>query len=1759
MPRAPRPPCPRPSGHDPTARAARPISSDGVLIPHSPVPRRPGSRGSLRARSVSSASAERSAQAADRNAGACTASAVARGGMRRQPVQRGPRAQASAATPDASPSPQKGSRYTKATFPAQEEPGNRNRDYIVGSVRRTTVDRRRAAGAKGIRDRMESVGPDAGSARAPSPQDDAVAAEGDAAEVARYAERLLNEGHKRWEGDRCPICFLFIGLPIDEHAKMNICCMKLVCNGCGLAAQQRGLRGCAFCRTPHPSDETDDASTLAMVQKRVSKGDAEAIFHLGQRYFHGAFGLTKDVPRAVELWSEAAVLESLNAHYSLGITYYDGDDVQEDKPKGIRHWREAAIKGHVFSRHMLGYNDFNNGDHELAVQHWMISAKMGDEDSLNDIKKTFMDGHATKAQYAEALRGYGDAVEEMKSHQREEAKRLGNFGIGGLAPPSLALVRGATGLSPGRRGGENGAAPVPSAVLIRARDVIHKKIYLVLFQNVDCRIRSIWWRSLCRRLHGLVSPRPTAVLSSGQDALRRGRTVLARCHLLSEGRDFGTSTRRGAGDGQMLSWGRRRLAEPAAPPAAVAFDQDDFGSCVVAMISCPGRRGGGGGAEDGAAPIPVLDPGVSTMPACAVIPWCPLCRPTSATPPAPEPYPWAARPEERAELVGRQLGSSIDPAPSLLRQVRLLPPIPIASRELAAGTDRFPERVRGSFRRTRKQMAARPALLPLPPDCPSLCALDTLAACLGNVSSQRAVGPDAGTPSQDDGAAAGGADDRSADAAEVARYSERLLSEGHERWEGHRCPICFLFIGFPMDQHAKMNVCCMKLVCKGCELAAHQRGIYDRCPFCRTPHPSDEASTLAMIQKRVRKGDATAIYHSAGQYHCGYLGLTKDRPRVIELLTESAELGSVDAHCCLGDMYYNGDAVKEDKPKGIRLWQKAAMKGDVGSRHNLGIAEFNNGNDELAVGHWMISAKMGYEDSLNEIKEMFTEGLATKEHRARFKRRPVFVLAGLGDRVYFCTARRSARVRPASLAALVLRTTSPSAPSPRPWLRRPPTDSRARSPRRRQGPRARMETGILPPAGPQPGGASRWRPPSVGLAWSPPPRAGPSLPEASPVLRSVPSCVPNSISSRFGLLIVASVTTESRRGPSPAPQPVRFAAASRREGADPEIARRQAECIRSSVSSFETPPCATTVRPVDVVFQRDGMAGHSIGGYTTSRLLPALSSAMPPPHPDDGQDGAPIGYPPPAGEARRSVPPPRERAKICEAVHQQRGVRLGSLDSPRQLAGPPRPRGRGLPAEGARPLIRLPLPEPSTRPPDLPGGKRHGPEANEVRVRGSAGFHAGSFWSSRALAGLRRIRALVAPGAKSFPAAAADATNNGAQSPPGWDLGPSCEAGEGITVPDPGDGQPTQPSLFRAPRPSSSRPRRERTPTDASSWHSGGTHTSHSLHRACEGAAAKGRRPPGLLPRPPPGYMLRKTQPSQSKRKGKGALWERENDGSGDSTATTARATKRAMSERMEPVDSPGNEPAGAPAQNDGAAVAGADDRSAAEVARYLDRLLNEGHERWEGHRCPICFLYIGLPIQKHSKMNVCCMTRVCKGCELAAKQRGIYDRCPFCRTPHPSDDASVLAMIQKRVDKGDAEAMYHLGQKYYYRELGLAKDVPRAIKLWTEAAELESVDAHSNLGAWYYTGKGVDEDKPKGIRHWQQAAMKGDVLSRHLLGIVEFNNGNHELAVRHWMISAKMGHERSLNGMKDKFKEGHATKAQYAEALRGFEDAVEE
>ncbi|EJK74466.1 hypothetical protein THAOC_03855, partial [Thalassiosira oceanica] len=223
-------------------------------------------------------------------------------------------------------------------------------------------------------------------------------------------EQLYSQGLVRPERDFCPICSLPIPIPTGEHSVFHVCCMKRSCNGCVVASKKRGMDDCAFCRTRYPDNAAD---ALAMIQARVAKNDPVAINHLGEK-FHVGLGLKKDVRKAIKLWTEAAELGSVRALFNLGKGYGTGDGFQQDKAKAVEFYKKAAMQGHVESRHNLGCIEAEKGNYSRAVKHLLISAKMGFNESLQAIKQLFMRGQATKAQYAEALKGYQDAVDETR-------------------------------------------------------------------------------------------------------------------------------------------------------------------------------------------------------------------------------------------------------------------------------------------------------------------------------------------------------------------------------------------------------------------------------------------------------------------------------------------------------------------------------------------------------------------------------------------------------------------------------------------------------------------------------------------------------------------------------------------------------------------------------------------------------------------------------------------------------------------------------------------------------------------------------------------------------------------------------------------------------------------------------------------------------------------------------------------------------------------------------------------------------------------------------------------------------------------------------------------------------------------------------------------------------------------------------------------------------------------------------------------------
>jgi len=215
-----------------------------------------------------------------------------------------------------------------------------------------------------------------------------------------------------------------IRLPSFEKGyKYKVCCGKLICSGCiwmyyTAVASRDSNQLCPFCRTPIPETEEE---LIKRVMKRVELSDAQAIYELGCHYHRGTHDLSEDMNKALELWHRAGELGSVDAYHNIGFAYMNGDSVRLDR-KMARHYTElAATRGDAKARYNLGFLEVQEGNWDRALKHYMIAAGSGHSASLDAIKELYMEGHATKDDYAKALRAHQAYLDEIRSTQRDEA------------------------------------------------------------------------------------------------------------------------------------------------------------------------------------------------------------------------------------------------------------------------------------------------------------------------------------------------------------------------------------------------------------------------------------------------------------------------------------------------------------------------------------------------------------------------------------------------------------------------------------------------------------------------------------------------------------------------------------------------------------------------------------------------------------------------------------------------------------------------------------------------------------------------------------------------------------------------------------------------------------------------------------------------------------------------------------------------------------------------------------------------------------------------------------------------------------------------------------------------------------------------------------------------------------------------------------------------------------------------------------------
>jgi tetratricopeptide (TPR) repeat protein len=222
------------------------------------------------------------------------------------------------------------------------------------------------------------------------------------------------------------------------------------------------------------------------------------------------------------------------------------------------------------------------------------------------------------------------------------------------------------------------------------------------------------------------------------------------------------------------------------------------------------------------------------------------------------------------------------------------------------------------------------------------------------------------------------------------------------------------------------------------------------------------------------------------------------------------------------------------------------------------------------------------------------------------------------------------------------------------------------------------------------------------------------------------------------------------------------------------------------------------------------------------------------------------------------------------------------------------------------------------------------------------------------------------------------------------------------------------------------------------------------------------------------------------------------------------------------------------------------------------DKLFIQPDEGFMGE-CPICCLPLPIDPSKSTFMN-CCSKSICNGCCYANTEReyemGLHPRCSYCREPAPKSHEEANKRVMKRImENNDPVAMRTMGKNYYHDE----GDYETALKYFTKAAKLGDIEAHYTLSCMYREGKGVDKDEKKRVYHLEEAAIGGHASARYNLGNYEWNNGAIERAKKHWIIAANLGLYESLQPLKDLYAEGHASKEDYADALRAYHAAASE
>jgi len=132
--------------------------------------------------------------------------------------------------------------------------------------------------------------------------------------------------------------------------------------------------------------------------------------------------------------------------------------------------------------------------------------------------------------------------------------------------------------------------------------------------------------------------------------------------------------------------------------------------------------------------------------------------------------------------------------------------------------------------------------------------------------------------------------------------------------------------------------------------------------------------------------------------------------------------------------------------------------------------------------------------------------------------------------------------------------------------------------------------------------------------------------------------------------------------------------------------------------------------------------------------------------------------------------------------------------------------------------------------------------------------------------------------------------------------------------------------------------------------------------------------------------------------------------------------------------------------------------------------------------------------------------------------------------------NASRLADVRAKAEKGDAQSQFELGAVFFFGNLGSAKDYVEAVKWFRKAAEQSLALAQFNLGNCCRIGQGVAKDDVEAVKWYRKAAQQSHAQAQSNLGLCYANgqgvDKDEAEAVKWYRNAAEGGEVNAFNAL---------------------------